>query len=131
MKYWKRFTNAVRNKTKHHLGITALECEVEDNLLNRIKWLEQENRVLGQLIREATDVSADLSGNRHDASTIIVTGRFKNNDWVKIYPVQQNEFESMVHHLEHVAKRHRPSRIDAPYGMANHVTERLSMKGLL
>lgn len=66
-------------------------------------------------IKERTDVSADI-GVR-GPSTIILTGIYKNREYVEIFDMPQKDFNHFVQHLKELKKYHQVKSIDAPYGM--------------
>lgn len=64
-------------------------------------------------LNEQTVVHADV-GWKSDAHQIVVCGKYRNVDFVKIYDVHTDTFKELVEFLEHAEKHAAVGRFDMP-----------------
>jgi len=67
-----------------------------------------------QVIRERTDVSVDAHYRSPAPSTVIVAGRYRNQDYVQVYGFDHDDFEYLVRHLKDMERHAAIRRIDGP-----------------
>lgn len=70
-----------------------------------------------EFIKARTDVSVDM-GIR-GPSTVIVTGIYKNKEYVEVFDVTGEDFNYLINMLRDMQKHHRIKSIDAPYGFTS------------
>lgn len=70
-------------------------------------------------IKERTTVDADV-GIR-GPNTIICIGRYRNNDYVRIFEHDSKDFESFIHQLESMRKYHQIRTVDCPQYLGDFV----------
>jgi len=96
---------------KNLFGITKLE-ESNRLLLEEVHEYSLEfKRVLKQL-QDFVKIDADLGFRSNN--TIIVTGRFRNREFVNFYDVGDGDFVSLVNQLQHLKKFGNIRNVDAP-----------------
>ncbi|AUR89034.1 hypothetical protein NVP1121O_006 [Vibrio phage 1.121.O._10N.286.46.C4] len=115
------------NWLKRKLGIPELEAEVE--YLNKyVETLEKtiyETRVTlhstnalaeqsNKLIQECTQVSADIS-LKGNPSQVILTGRFRNKDYVSMFNVRDSDMEYLVKLFRDMETQYGRGFYDAPF----------------
>ena len=84
--------------------------------LDRIKRAED-------FIRENTTVNADI--HHRGLNQIIVIGRYKNQDYVRIYSIDEGDFGFMVQELNRLQKEYgRRGFIDSPPQIKELVIDR-------
>lgn len=112
----------IKRYIKRFLGIDALESE-RDKLISEIasiKSMEAANaRNVADavsFIKKATTVSADISPMARDPSMVIVVGRYRNNDYVKVFEVG-GDFSRLVDQLRDMERHCGRGRYDKPIGM--------------
>jgi hypothetical protein len=68
----------------------------------RLKIASLEARVhnLQVMVRERTEIHADISGNARGQNVIIVVGRYRNRDYVQAYSVSVESLAEMVEILK-------------------------------
>lgn len=69
-----------------------------------------------RIIRERTEVSADLHLTGSDRNQVIVVGRYRNRDFVQVYTLTNNDCENIINILRDMQKYGIVEKIDAPYG---------------
>ena len=100
---------------------------VEDKIISCNNQIYQHECVLGehrrtineaqQLIKDRTEVHADIHHYRPNDSKIIVIGQYKGQDYIQIFPVGGDCFGSVVDRLRHESKYAKLGRFDG--GMPN------------
>lgn len=66
-----------------------------------------------QLIKDRTEVHADIHTYNPNDSRIIVIGNYKNTDYIEIFPVGNGQFNNIVDELKHQSKYGNIKRVDA------------------
>ena len=79
----------------------------------------KEMREAVEQVRRHTSVSADI--DMRGESYCIVVGRYKNRDYVRLFPMPERELKSLIEQLHHAEKHYRRGRIDVPHGMERMV----------
>lgn len=69
---------------------------------------------LEQVLRDRTEVSADVSLNGRDSNTVIVAGRYRNNDYVNIFTIRGEDFSGLIERLRELERYGAVRRLDAP-----------------
>lgn len=92
--------------------------EADATILDRAERAEQ-------FIRERTEVNLDLSVNPKDANTVVVIGRYKNQDYVEVFSIHGDNFAKLVDTLRDMARFHEVSRVDCPHHMKYFVDDHL------
>ncbi len=96
---------------KNKLGITALEEEnkhLRTKLLNHHKFVQKKIAEL----KEYTRVDADMGirGN----NTIILTGVYRNQAFVRFYDIGDGEFTGLVEQMKHMKDHCLIRHVDEP-----------------
>ena len=125
----KKIKSRIKSAILNYLGIPEMRQYISENSQG-VAALGRAHKSHVGMLRDATTVSADISANTRTGSQIIVTGKFKRNDYVRIFDVDDREFESVVDHLANYAKYHKVGRLDVPYGARSFVVDRLRMEGV-
>lgn len=81
------------------------------------QFLENRCRSAEEVIRERTDINADVAFHARGTSQIIMMGRYKNRDFIQIYSLRDVDFEGMVHRLRELERYGEIRKVDAPMGM--------------
>ena len=105
------------------LGIDAeikrLECLlVEQERRHTVVHVSQRARIeeAVKFIRDKTEISADVSFNKHGASQVIVIGRYRNRDYIQVYTISSDHFTGLVETLREWERYATVRRVDAPIG---------------
>ncbi|MDZ5456969.1 hypothetical protein [Azohydromonas lata] len=108
----KRLKIATRNKLRVFLGYDA-----------ELLRLQQAQRALDHLVRERTDVHADV--DLRGRSQVVLIGRYRGTDYVEIRPVAHEDLARLVDYLNTITPHARLGRVDVaqPYRavVANHI----------
>jgi hypothetical protein len=75
-------------------------------------WLENELATTNKVIRERTDIHADI--RYKSENQIIVVGRYRDRDYVQTYSVNGGDFKALIEQLRDMQKYGHIGRIDAP-----------------
>lgn len=112
----------IKRYVKRFLGIDTLEAE-RDKLLSEIAAIKSmeainEQRITDAVsfIKNATTLSADISPMARDPSMVIVVGRYRNNDYIKVFEVG-GDFSRLVDQLRDMERHCGRGRYDKPIGM--------------
>ena len=112
----------IKRYIKKFLGIDTLEIE-RDKLISEIASIKSmvaanDRNVADAVsfIKKATTVSADISPMARDPSMVIVVGRYRNNDYVKVFEVG-GDFSRLVDQLRDMERHCGRGRYDKPIGM--------------
>lgn len=112
----------IKRYIKKFLGIDVLETE-RDKLISEIASIKgmvaaNDRNVADAVsfIKKATTVSADISPMARDPSMVIVVGRYRNNDYVKVFEVG-GDFSRLVDQLRDMERHCGRGRYDKPIGM--------------
>ena len=65
---------------------------------------------LAKTLRDRTDLSMDLC--YHGPSTVVLTGRYKNNDYVELHQLPQADFDWLVEELKERARYAKLNHVD-------------------
>ena len=75
-------------------------------------WLENELAQTNKVIRDRTDIHADI--HYKSENQIVVIGRYRGRDYVQTYSVNGDDFRALVEQLRDMQKYGHIGRIDAP-----------------
>ena len=78
-----------------------------------------------KVIKERTDITTDLHLTDHAPNQIIVTGRYRNRDYVQVFTLADNELKTLVEQLREMQRYGVVSKIDGPYGLKAVVEKEL------
>lgn len=77
--------------------------------------LEEDMKDATALIRDRTEVSVDV-GIR-GPSRIVLTGRYRNNDYMEIFDIPDKDFTYVVDMLKGMRKTHEVRCVEGPFQM--------------
>jgi len=79
---------------------------------DEISFLHHRIDVLEKIIKERTDIAADIrfSGRNH----IIVIGQYKNTGYVQTYSVNTEDLHQFIQHLKQMERFGKVRTVDAP-----------------
>lgn len=66
------------------------------------------------IIRERTDIAADVSLSKRGINSVIVLGRFRGCDYVQTFQLQPDDLESLIKQLQAMEKFGKVRLVDAP-----------------
>lgn len=98
--------------------ISFLESRISQMATENAKNSVEINKALKQ-ISDQTTISADISPHSGDLNIVMVSGRYKNNDYVELISIPRDkDFQDVVFILKDLKKRNfATTRIDAPVGL--------------
>lgn len=67
-----------------------------------------------QVIRERTELSADISFTKYDHTRVIIIGRYKNRDYVEVFSCLDNDINDLVPMLREKQKYAGLKFVDSP-----------------
>jgi hypothetical protein len=67
---------------------------------------------LEALVRERTEIDIDIDFRR--GCQVIMTGRYRNNDYIKIFSIREEDFERLIERLLEMERFGEVRRIDSP-----------------
>ena len=80
------------------------------SVLNRLNYLLERINETDKLMQERTEFHADIH-NQTD-SQIIIIGRYRNRDYIKMYPIPDRNIKDVVNHLKSLSRHARTGRMD-------------------
>jgi hypothetical protein len=80
---------------------------------NDYAQLQQRLQSVENLIRERTDIHADIGFNARDNFAIVV-GRYKDRDYIQVHALPSDTFQILVEMLRKEQKHARLRIVDAP-----------------
>lgn len=86
-------------------------------LSNRIHTCSLEIQEGVQLIKDRTNIHADIHLQYNHPSEIIVIGRYRNRDYIQTYSVDNDDIEGLIDQLKRMEKYGVVQKIDAPIGI--------------
>jgi hypothetical protein len=109
---------------KHSKELVRLDKEQTANIHMRdaqARWLEKKIQEATAYVRERTEVHADVSASNkwRGSNTIIVAGRYKDNDYVEVFSIATDNFRDVVETLKERSKYGELHTLDA----APHIRE--------
>ena len=107
VKWWKKLREIV---ACHKMIMKIVGSYDNDHrfFINRIVSAEN-------MIKDRTDVSADVHLTNHNPNQIIVVGRYRRSDYVKVFTLADNELGTLVDQLREMQRYGVVTKIDAPY----------------
>lgn len=82
------------------------------NYKSDIRCIENRAISLESRLKEVTDIGVDV--HYRDLNSVIVIGRYKNNDYVQCYHVGQDNIASLIDRLKEMERYANVRRIDSP-----------------
>lgn len=87
-----------------------------DLYMQRIHNLEVQNAKLTRIIRSRTQVSSEVSHHGSSPHVVVLTGVYKNRDYVEIFNVTTDDFRELVELLRRIEEHAQLNRLDTgPY----------------
>lgn len=71
---------------------------------------------LDALVRDRTDISVGVSLTRKNPSQVIVTGQYRNSDYVQVFNVDTDDLAHLIDMLRDMQRHGVVRRVDAPPG---------------
>jgi len=102
-----------------HRQLMHLSGSYEDDLV----WLNRKINAAEQIIKDRTDISADVHFHGHNRNQIIVTGRYRKMDYVQVFTLADNELASLINQLRDMERFGVVDKVDAIRDM-KYVIER-------
>ncbi len=105
------------------LGITQLKADNEE-LGRKVQSYKESNRhttdrvekIYG-MVREVTTVSSDIQYKHNQGSTIFVAGRYRDNDYVRLFNIQHKDMNYLIDTLKSMEDSMGRGYYDAPLNM--------------
>lgn len=63
-----------------------------------------------KLMKERTEVHADI--HNQNSSQIIIIGRYRNRDYIKMYPIPDKNIIDVINHLKSISHHTKLGRMD-------------------
>lgn len=89
------------------------------------KWFMSRIVQAENLIKDRTDIAVDAHVTNHNPNQIIVTGRYRNRDYVQVFTLADNELGTLVEQLREMQRYGVVNKIDAPIGFRNVIEREL------
>ena len=109
----------MRNYRNRFLSIFIKIWDIINNYKTDIQKLNIRIQHLESLLRNRTDIAADLNFN--DMNTIIVIGKYRNLDYVQTYHLQ--DINSVIEYLEKLKRTGTVKIVDCPPQMKYIITK--------
>ena len=86
------------------------------NHAGELRAIRRDMERLEGILRERTEVSADVGFDPRAGNTVILCGRYRNCDYVEVFTVRNDDFGEFVNHLKTLQRYGSIVRVDAPLG---------------
>lgn len=118
MKNWLKRTLGIE-KLETQLQVIKEQSEVEHQ---RLLALKEELLNLKMDLKHAQDTlnkhtRVDMDIDMRGQSYIVLSGKWRNNDYVEVITIDKKEFDHVMHYVKDVLKWDGNKRVDAPYMM--------------
>lgn len=110
--WWKRVTGVAALEMKIEKIQSDMGCFVKDiHAMNTdIVHLTYSVNKCTHIVKEQTSVSSDL--HHKEESLVMVAGRWRNNDYVRLYTIADESMDEIVNHLRCLEEHHGRGRHD-------------------
>jgi len=88
-------------------------------------WFAHQIHEAKDMIKERTEVHADISIQEHYRDTVIVIGRYRKNDYIEIFDLHSKDFTDVVNRLKDQKKYGNIASIDAAPNVKAVLTDAL------
>jgi len=78
-----------------------------------------------KIIKDRTEISADVGFSPRCANQIIVVGRYRNADFIQVYSIMDQSMDQLIDQLRSMQHYGSVRKIDAPYGFKATVQRHL------
>ena len=67
-----------------------------------------------QLIKDRTNIHADVHARLNSPTQVIAIGRYNGRDYVQVFSIHNNDFKGLIHQLKDMEQYGNLRRVDAP-----------------
>jgi len=68
-----------------------------------------------QLIKDRTNIHADVHNRLNNPTQIIVVGRYNGTDYVEVFSINNDDLQGLIHQLKDMERYGNLQRVDTPY----------------
>jgi len=115
MKIINWFKNLFYVVKDYHIHKLVFNTNIDD-LNKRMAWLETQTSHAVNIIKERTEISADIRLRGPNRNQIIIIGRYKKRDYVEVFTTTDKQLDQLIPHLKHLEKFGVIEKVDAPTG---------------
>jgi len=83
-------------------------------MIGKLEYAESNAAEAVQLIKERTNIHADVDVKLNTPTQVIAIGRYRNHDYIQVFSIHANDFSELVLRLKSMEKYGNLQRIDSP-----------------
>ena len=83
-------------------------------MLDKIRAADLRIRDGVQLIKDRTNIHADVHARLNHPTQIIAIGRYNGRDYIQIFSIHDDDFKGLIHRLKEMELYGNLQRVDAP-----------------
>ena len=110
IKWWKR----LRRIVKGYDGDIEQLCGTIDKQHSELVRCKDDMRRLEAHIKTMTTIDADIAHGSNYPSTIFVSGRWRNNDYVQLFQIRDEDFNYIINILRDMRRHGTARHMDMP-----------------
>jgi len=83
-------------------------------MLDSIRAADLKIRDGVQIIKDRTNIHADIHARLNHPTQIIAIGRYNGRDYIQVFSIHDDDFKSLIHQLRDMEQYGNLQRVDAP-----------------
>lgn len=83
-------------------------------MLSKLNYAEKKAAEAVQVIKERTNIHADVHVKLNNPTQVIAIGRYRNHDYVQVFSIHADDFSELVLRLKDMEKYGNLQRIESP-----------------
>jgi len=119
VKYFKKLNELI----KSHKQIMRVVGSYD----NDHKWFMSRLTQAENLIKDRTDISANVHFHGRNRNQIIVTGRYKSRDYVQVFTLADNDLRYLIEHLREMERFGVVDKVDSIMDMRAVIKRELKL----
>lgn len=97
------------------------EINIDNNV--RIDYAINKSKEAVSIIKERTNIHADVSFNPHSPNQVIVIGRYHKSEYINVFNIEEQDMEHIIYTLKKMQEYGKVRHIDAPLGSASFMRD--------
>jgi len=107
-----KFIKKLIHITKNYDSDILKQKEEMLRILNKVTWNEKTCITAKNLIRDRTEIDADIHFHGNNRNQIITIGRYRKRDYVQVFTTNNNDFSCLIDQLRNMQKYGVVEKVD-------------------
>lgn len=121
IRWIKELLYIVRNYDRNFGGLLSHQ-ELQNK---RILSLRSAIDDLDEVLRERTQLAVDVPAMRNYPATVVLVGRYNENDFVQVYQIFPEDFGALVDHVKQLSRYAKLTNVDAPFQLREYIRKEI------